>query len=68
MSLIGQLLKGIMSGAGWTAGKKLADDGIDKLREKYKERHDENKEQKSTGSGDALDKIEVGPDEDDKTE
>lgn len=65
MSLIGQLLKGILSGAGWTAGKKLADDGIEMIQEKYKE-HQSKKEKGDTGE-DALEKMGI-PEEEEEEE
>jgi hypothetical protein len=60
MSLIGQLLKGLAGGAGWTAGKKIADDVIDNIRQKIKERKEENDDD----DDDALSKIEVKSEED----
>jgi hypothetical protein len=50
-----------MSGAGWTAGKKLADDGIDKIREKLKE-HKDGKDEKENKK-DSLEDIEIPEDE-----
>jgi len=64
MSLFSQLIKGVLSGAGWTAGKKLADDGIDMLREKIKEQKEKKEKKEDGNEEDALNNIEIKEEDD----
>ena len=66
MSLVGQLLKGILSGGGWTAGKAGAEALIGTIKEKVSDSR--NKAETEQTEEDALDDIEVAPDKDEESE
>lgn len=66
MSLVGQLFKGIISGGGWTAGKAGADALIGVIKEKVSDSREKAGSEQS--EEDALDDIEVAPENEEEAE
>lgn len=60
MSLFGDLVKGVLAGSGWTAGKAVADTAIDKVKQKFGEKPEEQPEKSEE---EALEDLEVPPEE-----
>lgn len=60
MSLLGQLVKGVLAGGGWTAGKAGAEAVIDSVKEKLKNK------KKQPSEEEALENIEVPADQDEE--
>ena len=66
MSLIGQLLKSVIAGGGWTAGKAGAEVLVDRVKTKMSENQKAKASEKS--EEEVLDEIELAPDKDDEEE
>lgn len=62
--MIGKLVQGLMSGAGWTFGKKFAEDASEVIRRKIKESQEKKEKEEKEKEQEALEDIE----EDDQPE